>query len=256
VAGVSSPITMLSTLLQSMFEHFAGLTMLNLINTTANNYISPDDAFEADPFDMKYSTFVYGSAEYTRATMHKIALCKHYNIPLIAKSFNTSAKEPDAHAGFEVGVHTFVSALAGARAFRTGGTLSCCEVYSAEMLVIEHELLQYIRTVLQKEDFSEERLMADEIREVGPGRSFIGRKSTFDNFRKEYWEPELFTHSNLGQWKEMGSRSIWREAGEIAKKKIRGHSYRADDDTRKELDRIYERAMDDPQLRESFRVVR
>jgi trimethylamine--corrinoid protein Co-methyltransferase len=84
VAGVSAPISMLSTLLQSMFEHFAGLTMLNLINTKSYNYIAPDDAFEADPFDMKYSTFVYGSAEYTRATLHKIALCNYYNIPVIA----------------------------------------------------------------------------------------------------------------------------------------------------------------------------
>jgi len=49
VAGVSAPITLQSALLQSMFEHLAGLTMLNLVNTKSHNYISPNDAFEADP---------------------------------------------------------------------------------------------------------------------------------------------------------------------------------------------------------------
>ncbi len=256
VAGVSAPITMLSTLLQSMFEHFAGLTMLNLINTKSYNYIAPDDAFEADPFDMKYSTFVYGSAEYTRATLHKIALCNYYNIPVIAKSLNTAGKEPDAQAAFEVGAHSLIAALAGARAFRTAGLLSCGEIYSAEMVVIIHEILQYLKTILKKEDFSDERLMFEEIKAVGQGQSFIGRKSTFDNFRKEYREPDLFLHSNLGQWKEMGSKSIWQYANEIVKKKIKEHTYEINHDVKKELDKIYNRAENDRQLEESFKVVK
>ena len=69
VAGVSAPITMIGAVQQSVFEYLAGLTMLNLINKKSFNYISPNDAFEADAFDMKYSTFVYGSVEYTEHTL-------------------------------------------------------------------------------------------------------------------------------------------------------------------------------------------
>jgi trimethylamine--corrinoid protein Co-methyltransferase len=256
VAGVSAPITMISTLLQSMFEHFAGLTMLNLINTKSNNYIAPDDAFEADPFDMRYSTFVYGSAEYTRATLHKIALCNYYNIPVIAKSLNTAGKEPDAQAAFEVGQHSLIAALAGARAFRTGGLLSAGEIYSAEMLVIIREIFDYLKNVIGDELFSYDRFMEDEIREVGPGQSFVGRKSTFDNFKNEYWEPALFNHCNLGQWKSMGSKTIWEYANELVKNKIKEHTYRADEHVRKELDLIYARAREDEQLIDSFKFVK
>jgi trimethylamine--corrinoid protein Co-methyltransferase len=253
VAGVSAPITMLSTLLQSMFEHFAGLTMLNLINTKSYNYIAPDDAFEADPFDMKYSTFVYGSAEYTRATLHKIALCNYYGIPVIAKSLNTGAKEPDTQAASENGIHTLIAAIAGARAFRTGGMLSCAEVYSAEILLISHEIVEYLKTALKKEEFSTERLMLDEIREIGPGQNYIGRKSTFQNFRKEFWEPELFIHTNLGQWMEMGSKSIWDYANEMVQNKITEHTYQIEAPVKRELNRIYRRAKDDKQLEDSFK---
>jgi trimethylamine--corrinoid protein Co-methyltransferase len=252
VTGISAPITIQSALLQSIFEHLAGLTMLTLINTKSFNYISPNDAFEADPFDMKYATFVYGSAEYARITLHKIALCRYYGIPVMAKTLLTAAKEPDAQAAFEIGSHTLLAALAGARAFRCGGLLNHGELYSAEMLVIVMEIVEYIRNVLRKEEFDEQRLMVDEIRAVGPGQSYIGRKSTFLNFKKEFWEPELFIHSNLGQWKEMGAQSIWQYAREQVKKKIEEHTYHIDADIEVELDKIYNRAKSDEQLKRSY----
>jgi len=103
VAGVSAPITMLATILQNMFEHFAGLTMLHLINTKSFNYISLNDVFEADQFDTKCSTFVYGSIEYIRAALYEFAICNYYKIPKVAKFLLTASKEPGIHAAFEIG---------------------------------------------------------------------------------------------------------------------------------------------------------
>jgi trimethylamine--corrinoid protein Co-methyltransferase len=255
IAGISAPITMQATILQSVFEHLAGLTMLNLINTKSFNYISPNDVFEADQFDMKYTTFVYGTPEYTRATKYEIDICNYYGIPKVAKSLLTTSKEPDAHAAFEIGAHTLFAALAGARAFRCGGLLSNDEMYSAEQLVIDYEIIHYVERLLQEQDFNEEKLMVNEIVDVGPGESFIGRKSTLDNFRGEYWEPELFTRTNLGQWENMGSISIQESAKEIAKKKIAEHTYVIDEHVRKELEKIYECATNDVKLKASFNVI-
>ena len=254
VTGVSAPINMIGTILQSMFEIFAGLTMLSLVNTNSYSYISPDDIFEADAFDMKYSTFVYGSAEYIRAQVLKGQLCQYYNVPYVSKSMNAAGKETDQQSAFEIGTATLITAMIGARAFRTGGCVSACEIYSAEQLVIDYEIVEYIKNLLKEEEFSEERLMVDEIEAVGPGQSFIGRKSTVDNFKKEYWQPELFVHSNLGQWQEMGSKSIYQYANEIAKKRIAEHTYKIDEDVKKELDKIYEKAKTDQQLIDSYRI--
>jgi trimethylamine--corrinoid protein Co-methyltransferase len=253
IAGINAPITMKSAIVQSMFETFGCLTMLNLLNTKSYSYIQIIDSFVAHPFDMKYTTFVYGSAEDIMGGMDHISLNKYFNIPFSVKSLLTSGKEPDAHAAFEVGAFTLMAALAGARIFRCGGLLTSAEVYSAEMLVIVHEIIEYIKHLLEEEEFSEERLMVDEIEAVGPGQSFIGRPSTIKNFRKEYWEPELFLHSNLGQWREMGSKPTRQHANEIAKKRIKEHTYRIDPDRKKELDRIYERALKDEKLMNSYK---
>ncbi len=50
----------------------------------------------------------------------------------------------------------------------------------------------------------------------------------------------------------MGSKSIREYANEIAKKKIKEHDYKIGDDKKKELDRIYEHALEDELLKESF----
>lgn len=183
IAGVNGPTTIRGSILQAMFETFACLTMLNLLNTRSYTYIQVIDSFIAHPFDWKYSAFVYGSAEDIRGALDKISIHKYYNMPFAVKSLLTSGKEPDAYSAFEVGVFTLIAALAGDRVFRCGGLLTSAEVYSAEMLIIVHEIVEYIKTLLREEGFSEERLMVDEIEAVGPGQSFIGRKSTIDNFR-------------------------------------------------------------------------
>jgi trimethylamine--corrinoid protein Co-methyltransferase len=253
-AGVTAPITILGTVLQSMFEIFAGLTVLHLMNPKGNNYISPADAFEANTFDMKYTTFVYGSVEYIQHSLHQIALCRHYGIPIIVKSLLTTAKEPDAHAAAEMGIHTFITALTGARAFRCGGLLSTGEVYSGEWVVILHEMIEYIKQLLKSEDFSEERLMIQDIVDVGPGGTYVDKRSTYELFRKEYWTPRLFEHSNVGQWIELGSKSIRRQAQELARKLIAGHEYSIGAEVKRELDRIYARAQRDPALEKSLKL--
>ena len=253
VAGVSAPITMISTIIQSMFETFTGLTMLSLINTKSYNYIPPDDIFEADPFDMKYSTFVYGSVEFTRAQVFKGQLCKYFNVPYVAKSMNPAGKEPDQQCAFEVGAHTLITALLGARAFRTGGCVSACEIYSAEQLVIDYEIVEYVKQLIKGEEFNDARLMVEEIAAVDYGGTFIDRMSTVKNFRQEYWSPELFTHSNLGQWINSGSRTLSQRANEIAKKRILSHDYHIDPDIKKELDRIYKAAENDQELMNSYK---
>jgi trimethylamine:corrinoid methyltransferase-like protein len=64
--------------------------------------------------------------------------------------------------------------------------------------------------------------------------------------------PRLFEHSNIGQWIELGSKSIRQHARDIARKLIAEHSYEIDRDVKKELDKIYERATRDKALEKSL----
>lgn len=254
IAGVNAPITEKAGMLQAMFETLACLTMLNLINKKSYSYIQIIDSFIVHPFDMKYSTFVYGSAEDVRGTIDKLAIHKQMNLPLVAKSLLTGAKEVDAQCAHEVGVFTMMAALAGCRTFRCAGLLSSAELYSAEKLVVDHEIVQYIRKTLEPEEFSDETLLSDEIAAIKPGETFLEHPSTFKFYKSHYWDPTLFTHSNLGQWQEMGSKSLYRYANERAKKLLKEHIYEIEPEKKRELDRILAVARKDEELAKSRQV--
>jgi trimethylamine--corrinoid protein Co-methyltransferase len=255
ITGVNAPIIEKAGMLQAMFETLACLTMLNLINTKGYSYIQVIDSFIVHPFDMKYSTFVYGSAEDTRGTIDKLAIHKALGLPLVAKSLLTGAKEVDAQSAHEVGVYTTMAALAGCRTFRCAGLLSSAELYSAEKLVVDYEIVQYIRRTLEPEEFSDETLLADEIAAIQPGQSFLEHPSTFKFYKSHYWDPTLFTHSNLGQWQEMGSKSLYRYANERARKLLKEHTYEIEPEKKRELDRIFAVAEQDEALAKSRQVI-
>lgn len=161
----------------------------------------------------------------------------------------------DAQCAHEVGVNTTMAALAGCRTFRCAGLLSSGELYSAEKLVVDHEIVQYIRRAIAPEEFSEETLLSDAIANIKPGESFLEHPSTFKFYKTHYWDPMLFIHSNLGQWQEMGSKSLYRYANERSKKLLREHTYQIEPENKRELDRIYAVAERDEKLARSRRVV-
>jgi len=255
ITGVNAPITEKSGILQAMFETLACLTMLNLINTKGYSYIQIIDSFIVHPFDMKYSTFVYGSAEDVRGTVDKLTIHKYLRLPLVAKSLLTGAKEVDAQCTHEVGVYTTMAALAGCRTFRCAGLLSSAELYSAEKLVVDYEIVQYIRKTIEPEEFSDETLLADEIAAIKPKETFLEHPSTFKFYKSHYWDPALFTHSNLGQWQEMGAKSLYRYANERAKKLLKEHTYEIEPEKKRELERIFAVAQRDEELAKSRQVI-
>jgi trimethylamine:corrinoid methyltransferase-like protein len=97
-------------------------------------------------------------------------------------------------------------------------------------------------------------LLVDEIAAVKPGETFLEHPSTFKFYKSHYWDPVLFTHSNLGQWQEMGSKSLYRAANERAKKLLKEHSYEIEPEKKRELDRIFAVAQKDEQLARSREV--
>ncbi|MHB0875401.1 MAG: trimethylamine methyltransferase family protein, partial [Anaerolineae bacterium] len=226
VAGTTAPIFLPAAYTQSVAELLAGLTLIYLLANGAPVNCSIIDSVRAYPFDMRYASFVYGSPEDLLATLLQIQLNGRYGIPVVAKSLLTMSKQPDAHAAAEKAAHTVAAALAGARTFTCAGLLAVDEIYSAEQVVIDYEIVQYARRVCQGFDFSDEALAVPAIEEVGlAGGNFLGHESTLAHYRQATWEPDLFTHTTLRQWQERGATDLALRAREIARQRIAAHEY-------------------------------
>jgi trimethylamine--corrinoid protein Co-methyltransferase len=223
-------------------ELLAGLALIYLLADGAPIYCSIIDSIRAYPFDMRHGSFVYGSPEDLLATMFQVQLNRYYGIPVVAKSLLTTSKMPDAQAAAEKSAHTLAAALAGARIFTCAGLLAVDEIFSAEQLVIDNEIVRYVGRVCQGYELSEDTLAADIISEVGPAGNFLRHRSTRDHHRHVTWDPDLFTHTSLSQWQGSGSPVLVDQAREIARRAIAAHDYELPAETRRDLNAIYDRA--------------
>ena len=242
IAAATAPIHLVSAYIQSLAELFAGYVMLRLLQGETYCYCSMIDSIRAYPFDMKYGSFVYGSPEDIHCTLLQIQLNNYYGIPIIAKSLLTAGKEPDAQAAAEKAAHTIVAASMGVDGFTNIGLLSVDEIYSAEQVAIDNEIVDYVTAFMRGIDTSEEAFDLTPIKEVGIGGTFLDHDSTLAHYRSAFWMPSLFEHDMLNHWQQIGSPTLQAKARAIARRRIAEHEDPLPLETQREVDRIYERA--------------
>jgi trimethylamine---corrinoid protein Co-methyltransferase len=195
------------------------------------------------PFDMKYGTIVYGSAEYVLMTLIQMQIAEYYGLPKVDKSLSTMGKMPDSQSAAEKMAHTVIASLAGAESFTNAGMLSIDEIYSPVQVVIDMEIMNYVRRITDGYEFSEESISSQTIEDVVSCKChFLEHESTFENYKSMFLMPELFEHKTMDQWNNQGRKSIVNVAREIAKKNISEHSFELSREKQKELDRIYTHA--------------
>jgi trimethylamine--corrinoid protein Co-methyltransferase len=243
IAGTTAPIFLPGAYLQCMAELLAGLTLIHLINPDGSIYFYPKDAMRVYTFDMRDSSFVFGSPEDILSGLFQMAVNEFYGQPTVAKSFLTHAEEPDAQAAAEKAAHTMIAASAGARILSGFGLLSVDEYYSGEQVVIDYEISQYVQRFCRgSESISEKTLALETIKEVAAGGNFLEHESTLKHFREAVWYPSLFTHQMYSTWQADGAPSIRIRAREMARQRIADHRYQLPPKVQRELDRIYAHA--------------
>jgi len=242
-AGITAPIFLVGAYLQSMAEALAGFTLLKLISRGNPVFFGGKEVFRAYVPDMKHASQVYGSPEDILATLIEIDLNRFYGLPTVAKSLNTTSKAPDQRAGVERALYTMSSALAGARVFVNAGQL--WNMYSAEQIVIDYEIVQQARRVVEGYEFSDEALAFDAIREVAlADDTFLMHDTTVRNFREVLWVPEAFDRSGVTLW-ETDPVSFQDRVRAIARKRIEDHEFHLEPAVQRELNRIYRKAQED-----------
>ncbi len=255
IYGVSSPIFIESGLAQAAAELFSGYLMLRLLKGDNNVYIQIVDAIMGHPFDWKYGTLVYSSVEDILKTIYQVSINNYYNIPNVGMSLVTTAKLTDCQAGFEKGIHTIIAAMLGVKVYRVAGILALDNYYSFEQLLIDYEMVKIIEKIIKRRNFDTGKILVDKIMEVKPGGNFFCSEDTILNFKKEYHDPILFCHSSFDHWQKRGSMSIEEKANELVKEKIKNHYYEISKDKKREINKIYKKAIEDKNLEESYKNI-
>ena len=108
---------------------------------------------------------------------------KHYGLPVYVNVGLTDSKRPDAQAGLEAAATLVMAAAAGADNYGHMGISGADQAASLDVLVLQHEVISFVESVMREIEFSDSTLGLEEIEAVaGTGKTFLDRDHTAGAF--------------------------------------------------------------------------
>jgi trimethylamine--corrinoid protein Co-methyltransferase len=218
--GLSAPMSLAGTMAQENAEILAGICITQLIRPGMP--VCYGGICHA--FDMRTTQLVFSGPEQAIFGVAMTQMGKHYGLPVYINVGLTDAKRPDAQAGLEAGVSLVLGAAAGADIFGHLGISGVDQATSLEMLVLQHEVVAFVESVLRDLEFSDEELGLEVIEAVGPGGTFIDQEHTVRHLRRQLWVPSLLDREFYQAWKDAGALATEQRCRQRRDEILAGHT--------------------------------
>jgi trimethylamine--corrinoid protein Co-methyltransferase len=202
--GISAPATIAGTLAQENAEILAGVCITQLIR--AGMPICYGGICHA--FDMGTTQMIFAGPEQAIFGVAMTQMGKHYGFPVYVNTGLTDAKCPDAQAGMEAGITLALSAAAGADIYGHMGICGVDQATSLEMLLLQDEIIGYVKSVMRQLEFSDETLGFDVVRDAAAGEEIIAHDHTAEHFRQELYFPRLLDRAYYQGWLDAGAKDL------------------------------------------------
>jgi trimethylamine--corrinoid protein Co-methyltransferase len=214
LAGVSSPIGLMDTVVLQNAELLAGIVLTQIIQPGAPVVYGPS----ATAADMKTGDYFCGTPEGMLINMANIQLAtRFYHIPARAMTGITDAKTVDYQAGFETMQNLMMGMLAGAHLLNEAvGILDNILTVSYEKTIIDGELIGRVKRIMQGIDGADRKVNIEAIQETGHGGNFLTHESTLNRFR-DRWRATLSFCGSYSDWETEGARDIVQRANQAYK---------------------------------------
>jgi trimethylamine--corrinoid protein Co-methyltransferase len=217
LAGAMSPVTVAGTVAQTLAEALAGMTLAQLVNPGAPVVLG---SF-ASSLSMQSGAPTFGSPEPALVLYVMAALARRLGVPFRSGGGLCASKIPDAQAAFESANTLLPTCLAGVNfVLHTAGWLEGGLAMGYEKFVMDADQAGMMHTLLAGVDLSENGQAMDAIREVGPGKHFLGCSHTQANFETAFYRSPLADNNSFEQWEAEGSSDMAQRANKLWKKQL------------------------------------
>jgi trimethylamine--corrinoid protein Co-methyltransferase len=237
VMGGTCPVTIAGCILQSNVE----ILSLLVISQLANPGTPLIHRNITMAMDMTSGTGLMGAMECGIAQAAVAQLIKtKYKIPVSSNGPMTDAKISDGQSQIERSILTILSGLTGADLLIAPGYLEALYTVDPVQLVIDDEIIGYLKRIIRGIDINETTLAKDIIKNTPPGGNYLTQRHTLENFRSEYHLPKIFNRDARAKWTDAGSKDLNQRAKERAIEILKEHRQEPlDESVQKELDAIY-----------------
>ncbi len=217
LAGAMSPVTVAGTCAQTLAEALAGMAFVQLCNPGAPVVLG---SF-ASSISMQSGAPTFGTPEPALVLYVMAALARRLGVPFRSGGGLCGSKIADAQAAFESAQTLLPTCLAGVNfVLHTAGWLEGGLSMGYEKFVMDVDQAGMMHTLLAGVDMSENGQAMDAIREVGPGKHFLGCAHTQANFEHAFYRSPITDNNSFEQWEAEGSRDLAQRANASFKKQL------------------------------------
>ncbi|MGS2742169.1 trimethylamine methyltransferase family protein [Halomonas sp. LS-001] len=209
LAGAMSPVTVAGTAAQTLAEAMAGMAFVQLVSPGAPVIMG---SF-ASSMSMQSGAPTFGTPEPALVLYVMANLARRLGVPFRSGGSLTASKLPDAQAASESANTLLPTTLAGVNfALHSAGWMEGGLAMGYEKFVLDADQTGMMHTMLKGVDLSENGQAMDAIREVGPGKHFLGCNHTQNNFKTAFYLSPITDNNSFEQWDldgrlDMGQRA-------------------------------------------------
>lgn len=205
MAGVTSPVDPMGTVVLQNVEILAGIVLAQLINPGTPVVYSPASTIP----NLRTGAYVTGLPMSGLINMVGIQLARDmYHLPNRCMAGLTDAKVVDAQAGYETMQNYLMLAMGGVNMVNECyGLLDMIMTVSYEKFLIDDEIMSRAAQVVRGIDSYEEDLSESIISERGHGASYLMHPTTMKHCRG-FWTPTLSTMHSYKDWEKRGGQNV------------------------------------------------
>jgi trimethylamine--corrinoid protein Co-methyltransferase len=217
MSGAMAPVSVAGTLAQAMAEGMAGAALTQLIRPGAPVVFG----LFAAALSMQTGAPTFGMPEPIQIMLAAAQMVRRLGLPFRSGGSLTASKIADAQAAYE-SAHTLWPAVMGGVNFilHGAGWLEGGLVSSYEKFVMDEDQCGMMAVLARGVDLSEEAQAMDAIREIGPGKHFLGSAHTQRNFETAFYRSSVADNNSFEQWSADGSSDAMARANRLWKERL------------------------------------
>ncbi|MEM7344161.1 MAG: trimethylamine methyltransferase family protein [Chloroflexota bacterium] len=218
LSGATAPASLIGTLVQVMAEELAGITYVQLLRP-GHPILQGGMPLVTD---LRTGSMLGGCAELALMNAASTQMSHFYGVPVYSSGGITDSKIPDIQAGFEKGLTTALTALAGSQyTHHAAGMLESLLAVAYEQYVIDDDISGQVMRLVRGLEVTEESLSLDVIHEVCNGDGhYLGHDQTLDMMNSEYHYPHTIDRTSRADWEAAGSLDMRERARQQATKTL------------------------------------
>jgi trimethylamine--corrinoid protein Co-methyltransferase len=217
LAGAMSPVTVAGTCAQTLAEALAGMAFVQLVNPGAPVVLG---SF-ASSVSMQSGAPTFGTPEPALVLYVMAALARRLGVPFRSGGGLCGSKIADAQAASESANTMIPTCLAGVNfVLHTAGWLEGGLSMGYEKFIMDCDQAGMMHTLMAGVDMSENGQAMDAIREVGPGKHFLGCAHTQANFETAFYRSPITDNNSFEQWEAEGGVDLSVRANSLWKKNL------------------------------------